>query len=177
MGYYTNYTLNYTPRAVPVEVIGEAFARLNSENPTAQDIKWETDYVHTLIDGDCEPHKWYSHDEDMKKLSKALPNVLFRLYGVGEEQDDEWVKFYLNGEVEEHWRKAWSPPRLPESMEYTAEMKQEAVTTYTERAEKIKQDAAEAKAKAEQEKREKAAAQIQEIAEKAGIEAIVKGVG
>ena len=41
--------------------------------------------------------KWYKHDEDMKLLSKKHPDILFELYGNGEEDGDMWKAYYKNG--------------------------------------------------------------------------------
>jgi hypothetical protein len=44
--------------------------------------------------------KWYDHTEDMCRLSKEYPNVLFILTGKGEEPEDMWVKYFMNGKVQ-----------------------------------------------------------------------------
>ena len=44
--------------------------------------------------------KWYEHTEDMCRLSKEYPNVLFTLTGNGEESEDMWVKYFMNGKVQ-----------------------------------------------------------------------------
>jgi len=49
--------------------------------------------------GGSEPVKWYDHHDDMVELSRAFPQVLFTLEGAGEEMDDRWRKYYLNGKV------------------------------------------------------------------------------
>lgn len=41
--------------------------------------------------------KWYGHEEDMRRYSEKYPNVLFKLYGDGEENGDLWVEYYRNG--------------------------------------------------------------------------------
>ena len=42
---------------------------------------------------------WYEHDDDMLTLSRAFPDVLFTLEGVGEEHPDIWKTQYKNGEI------------------------------------------------------------------------------
>jgi len=82
MGYYTKYKL---------EVIG------GDEH---------TDYESEISDAsgyfDCFGHecKWYSHNDIMTEYSKQHPDVLFKLMGDGEEENDYWVKYYLNGKVQ-----------------------------------------------------------------------------
>lgn len=44
--------------------------------------------------------KWYEHTEDMRNVSKKYRNVLFILTGNGEEPDDMWVKYFVNGKVQ-----------------------------------------------------------------------------
>jgi hypothetical protein len=40
--------------------------------------------------------KWYDHEDDMRKVAAAFPDVKFELYGEGEERDDIWREFYWN---------------------------------------------------------------------------------
>lgn len=93
MGYYTKYDLDMKKR-------------------TAESLPSEEEVLKTLaqIDGidfdeenPCfdeffeEPLKWYGHDRDMKMISSLYSGVLFTLTGWGEEQDDIWVNYYLDG--------------------------------------------------------------------------------
>lgn len=41
--------------------------------------------------------KWYDCEDDMILLSKRFPNVLFYLHGAGEDQEDMWDEYFLNG--------------------------------------------------------------------------------
>ena len=62
-------------------------------------------YVNDVIDllnfdpfgGQC---KWYDHTEDMCKISEKYQNVIFSLYGNGDEDGDMWVKYFMNGKVQ-----------------------------------------------------------------------------
>ena len=45
--------------------------------------------------------KWYEHDEDMLKLSLEFPYILFTLHGDGEDSEDMWYTYYLNGKMQE----------------------------------------------------------------------------
>lgn len=45
--------------------------------------------------------KWYEHDRDMLRLSRAFPEVLFVLWGEGENTEDLWKCYYLDGRVQE----------------------------------------------------------------------------
>jgi hypothetical protein len=44
--------------------------------------------------------KWYDHEGDMKMLSSQFRDILFELYGRGEEDNDRWTKYFLNGKMQ-----------------------------------------------------------------------------
>lgn len=48
-------------------------------------------------DFDGEAVKWYDHEKEMKQMSKQFQDVIFMLQGIGEEDSDKWIKYYLNG--------------------------------------------------------------------------------
>lgn len=76
--------------------------------------------------------KWYDHDDDMLALSTRFPDVVFQLYGDGEDSEDRWMTYYKNGRcqvdalhitVEEDpfdESKLW-PPNNPFTVETAAE--------------------------------------------------------
>lgn len=45
--------------------------------------------------------KWYSHQEDMKQLSKQYPDLVFKLTGEGEETGDMWIEYHKNGKMQD----------------------------------------------------------------------------
>ena len=45
--------------------------------------------------------KWHEHDRDMLRLSRMFPEVLFVLWGEGEDPEDLWKCYYLGGRVQE----------------------------------------------------------------------------
>lgn len=177
MGYLTSYSLRVIPHSYPREVIAGALTKATG-SVGDDSANWDRMFIDELMDGDSEPQKWYGHDNDMVALSKELPDVLFRLSGVGEEQGDEWVKFYLNGEIETHTRQRWVPPNFPlEKFTYGAEQREKAKAGQQEHYDRIKAEQDARDEKRAQAKREAAAKEIQELAAKAGVEVIVKGVG
>jgi len=44
--------------------------------------------------------KWYEYENDMKRFSNEFKDVLFELRGNGEEEDDRWIRYFLNGKVQ-----------------------------------------------------------------------------
>lgn len=43
---------------------------------------------------------WRGFDSDMMKVSAFFPNVLFTLTGAGEEADDLWRAYFLDGKMQ-----------------------------------------------------------------------------
>lgn len=50
------------------------------------------------FDGDSQ--KWYEHEEDMIKVSKEYPDIVWILDGIGEEGLDLWRKYFYNGKIQ-----------------------------------------------------------------------------
>lgn len=40
---------------------------------------------------------WCDFNEDLLQLSSEYPNIYFQVTGVGEDSDDRWVAYYVNG--------------------------------------------------------------------------------
>ena len=55
--------------------------------------------------------KWYAQEEHMTTISKAYPTLLLQVYRNGEDDDDEYIYYYLNG-VQEASQviKTFAPP-------------------------------------------------------------------
>jgi len=86
MGYITDYTL---------EIQGTFDTQLlNKELDAITDYNWEfyKDNTYYLCDA-----KWYNFDDHILKLSVNHPELVFHLYGVGEDSEDRWVEYYWNG--------------------------------------------------------------------------------
>ena len=103
MGYYTDHTLemkNVTTQETFNQITewlaergltGYAFEDSGTYN---QDTCYGCFYPY----GEC---KWSQHDCDMRDLAAAFPTVVFKLHGDGEDFDDVWDEYYLDGK-EEH---------------------------------------------------------------------------
>lgn len=43
---------------------------------------------------------WYEHEKDIKEFSEQYPDIIFELNGIGDEYDDIWNKYFLNGKMQ-----------------------------------------------------------------------------
>jgi hypothetical protein len=86
MGYYTDYNLEVETSMNSRDIIID----LINTNENAQYAFDE--------DGYCiDSMKWYNAEEEIKEFSLKYPNVLFKLRGKGESDDDMWLAFIQNG--------------------------------------------------------------------------------
>jgi len=119
MGYYTYYELSIDNSQVKNQVEKKKQSEIEEiqqsnisdelkkrlikdvEKMYETSIVTQNDVVNFLtfdpFDDQC---KWYEHTEDMCRLSKEYPNVLFTLTGNGEESEDMWVEYFMNGKVQ-----------------------------------------------------------------------------
>jgi len=89
MGYTTWYTLK-----TPAELETDNTSLIKDIKELGFDNEMSIPDKHTIALGEW---KWYEHMEDMQKLSKKYPDNLFALYGQGEERDDNWVAYFMQG--------------------------------------------------------------------------------
>lgn len=61
---------------------------------------WELVTKELGFDPFSDPCRWYEHDEHMRGISKKYPETIFILEGEGEEPEDIWKKYYLNGKCQ-----------------------------------------------------------------------------
>lgn len=89
MGYYTYYRLEVYGKSNVYDIIHELR-------------KWSEGANYAFdADGDTlENCKWYDYNEEMVEFSKKYPEVLFVIFGEGEESSNIWRTFYLNGKYE-----------------------------------------------------------------------------
>lgn len=97
MGYYTNYTLEILKD--PDNQEEQFYEELEKVvGDLSSDFK-NFGYANT---------KWYDCEEDMLKLSKKFPKMLFKIEGEGEEPLDIWITHFCNGqgnyrEIQTYW--------------------------------------------------------------------------
>lgn len=97
MGYYTNYSLSYerSHLATSEEQYWKSLQEFLNKHSDYWKMTWKE-----VVKGNLDSRKWYDHDDDMIKLSKEHPELLFALKGEGEESGDIWKTYYLNGKMQ-----------------------------------------------------------------------------
>ena len=81
MGYYTNYKFSNLSSGITEDEIEEELYKINGYNNHFAE------------------HKWYEHEDDLKKVSLKFPDAIIVVDGVGEEPDDIWRKWFYNGHM------------------------------------------------------------------------------
>lgn len=95
MGYYTTFDLTWDDFS-ETPGIDDQIADYFGQLPYWQDGGYEFSGSDIFIP----EAKWYDVDDDMFKLSRAFPEVLFHLWGNGEEADDLWTEHWRNGKYQ-----------------------------------------------------------------------------
>lgn len=107
MGYYTDFTLTAgvydgdenVLRPIPMSTLETLGCEIDKLNVFDCDPDISVDDLDYGLYGNA---KWYKCNHDMCLLSKRYPGILFHLYGEGEEKDDMWDAYYLDGKMEFH---------------------------------------------------------------------------
>lgn len=90
MGYNTNFSLKCSKEGLLEKIFDNAEDDYDSPFAYAFEKNGET----------ADAIKWYEHEEDLLKLSKKHPGVIFTLSGEGEDSGDLWRKYFLNGKMQ-----------------------------------------------------------------------------
>lgn len=106
MGYVTDYELKtkekikITDFVEKVKEIGFDYVFSEEIEDMELDVKDNPDVSYPIDISSSESYKWYENEDDMKELSKSFPDVVFELYGEGEESCDLWLSYHKNGKVQ-----------------------------------------------------------------------------
>ena len=107
MGYYTHFKLELIPHPNN-DTVTRIFER-GTEITDYFDCVFSLDSALASTIETQESAKWYEHEKDMRLLSEAFPDIVFKLSGVGEESFvfmspknhiDIWIKYFKNGNQE-----------------------------------------------------------------------------
>lgn len=101
MGYYTCYELTLENEFNP-KIIGGVRSMLEDLGIIG--------YALDSHFGCYDSVKWYNHEEDMIKVSKAFPEVHFCLSGKGEESEDIWKSHFKGGKSVTYHAEIKIPP-------------------------------------------------------------------
>lgn len=97
MSYMTSYDLNI------YDLKSREPANKVLDPRSIADLQDEIDRMGVFTDGDVSfdglsaYSTWYDCDEDMCLLSSKFPDLLFELWGTGEDCDDLWKAYYCGG--------------------------------------------------------------------------------
>lgn len=91
MGYYTDFSLTVAPHKANAITLDEQRA-----------LEAEIDKMNVFETGCVEfgyigENTWCDYEKDMLFLSSRFPDILFTLRGAGENPDDRWVLYFLDG--------------------------------------------------------------------------------
>ena len=104
MGYYTNFTLT----AVQYQPDKSFSDMLYVDDDISEQILVELDKKYDVFTG-CDPDlsfgvegtaKWYDWEKDMLSISTIFPDILFKLDGDGDDTEDMWSAYFLNGKTQ-----------------------------------------------------------------------------
>lgn len=107
MGYITNFKLKVYDKDWDGDKSRKADKTYEFKDLCLVKDNWG-DYISSAIDG--MEAKWYEYDTDMRSLSRVYPNYLFELTGDGEESEDNWKAYYLNGKSQVEQGILFYPP-------------------------------------------------------------------
>lgn len=102
MGYFTNFELNIYG-VKDHGVINTTDFTISEE--VYDELLLEIEKMNLFSDGDLEDGwwveaTWYDWEKDMCLFSSKFPDILFCLNGEGENFDDIWKAYFLNGETQ-----------------------------------------------------------------------------
>lgn len=112
MGYITDFYLDI--KNIESELSNKGIKnKLKELDASFIEVKKYTSYYHNEITGKMHEEKkeivyihyecrakWYDHEKELKNITKEIPGVLIKLYGIGEEPLDIWRKYFYNGKMQ-----------------------------------------------------------------------------
>lgn len=83
MGYFTRYDL---------DILGNNSEYIDHEGNIIKFTNGDANFYYQI--------KWYDHEKNIKEYSKLHPQIVFKLFGEGEENGDSWIKYFMNGKMQ-----------------------------------------------------------------------------
>lgn len=91
MGYYTFHTLSILNADEGME--GQIIEEFREECE-------EAEYALEDDGSGTQSTKWYDSDRDVARFSRKYPELIFKLHGEGEENDDLWNRYFVDGQMQ-----------------------------------------------------------------------------
>lgn len=111
MGYYTRFDMSVYDVNYNAHDIAKFMLEKSKENEAYYAFEFDLERFFENWDEQCgvacvlllesnDGSKWYEHEEEMRDLSKEFPDVVFKLHGEGEDNEDIWDKYFMNGKMQ-----------------------------------------------------------------------------
>ena len=110
MAYTTIYHLHISEPAPSIADIACLLAGISDQAPIGHPRHQGSSQTWQEVLTGQQRSSWYSHEQHMRTISAAYPNVLFTLGGRGEEAHDQWVAYHRNGKMQREERGTWTHP-------------------------------------------------------------------
>lgn len=115
MGYYTDFILEFENKDRSSYTFNNPNIRIALEKELLE--------LEVFDDIDLEYScrawaKWYDYEDDMRRISQKFPDILFYLHGDGEDGDDKWDDYFLNGGYQHCPAEIYYPPFDPSCLDY-----------------------------------------------------------
>ena len=91
MGYYTNYT---------VTAFAQDYTRAEEAMKALETASGYTGWYGDPAERTLNEVKWYDWEKDLSRVSREFKDVIFKVRGVGEEDDDLWESWTHDGFTE-----------------------------------------------------------------------------
>ena len=109
MAYMTYYNMEISETEPTIEELASKLTEtLDKQTPHHPMYPTSLLFWENVLGGEVDA-SWHDHQESMQAISPTWPNVLFSLSGKGEDQDDQWVEYHINGKVQCLKRPDWEP--------------------------------------------------------------------
>lgn len=109
MSYLTTHNLTIEEGGPQLSQVAAMLAEtVNGKPPKHPDHKRCASRWESILEG--EPAKWDESGEAMMRVSRRWPFTLFTMHGQGEDHDDRWVAYHVNGQEQVERQPLWTPP-------------------------------------------------------------------
>ena len=110
MGHDTIFHLAISQETPTIATVAERIANLERLAKQGSPIRGSDISFWEMILQSDDYTSWYTYNEDMQTISKEWPGVLFTLDGAGDDHNDRWTAYYMNGQGVVHSQPDWEPP-------------------------------------------------------------------